>query len=88
MEKMARKVDEHLSYTPSHIIGRGSFGTIVFGGHLEGNNFEVAVKRLQRSNMKSEQSAIQKFEKKFVTSKIDHPNILRYLSTKTNDDFL
>lgn len=84
---MARRVDEYLTYDPCNIIGQGSFGTIVFAGHLEGINSKVAVKRIQTSNMKTEKS-IHKFESDFVTSKIDHPNILRYLSTKKNNDFL
>jgi len=82
----AQRVDGHLSYNPNKIIGQGSFGTIVFEGRLEGIDSKVAVKRLQISNMKNEQ--IPKFEKDFLTSKIDHSNILRYLHTQKNDDFL
>lgn len=90
-EKMERRVDRQLTYDPCKIIGQGSFGTIVFEGRLEGRlegmNSKVAVKRIQRCNMKTEKE-IQKFEMDLATSKIDHPNILRYLHTKMNNDFL
>lgn len=91
-----KKVGDQLSYDPKNILGRGSFG-IVFKGHLEskmGNNRNssrgsdkraVAVKRFQNSEI--EAIALQR-EVVLMQRAGDHPNILRYICTEKDDDFM
>lgn len=84
-----------LSYDPKKIIGRGSMGTVVFQGfhHSPSNDDKVtsvAVKRVLKSgllNDNGDESSIER-EVELMQRISDHPNILRYICTEKNDDFL
>jgi len=80
------KVSEKLSYNPDDIIGRGSFGTIVFGG-VYSPSTAVAVKRIQIANVKDDKLQVHKEVEIMIKAK-DHPHILCYIATEMNDDFL
>jgi len=78
-----------LKYYSDKIIGQGNFGTvfsgILRGGVHGGDNKPVAVKRLERSRV--DESLIQR-EVELMIKACDHPNILRYICTEMNGDFL
>ncbi len=80
------KVSEKLSYNSDDIIGRGSFGTIVFSGFYSPST-AVAVKRIQIANVKDDKLQVQKEVELMMKAK-DHPNILRYIATEMNEYFL
>ncbi len=86
-----RKVgDSCLWYDPKNMIGRGAFGTFVFEGFLKEK--KVAVKRLLRNNVKID--LMNKFKTDFIISIRDcltiteQDNILLYLTTELNEDFV
>ena len=90
-----KKVGDKLSYDPKTILGRGSFG-IVFKGLLESKmginsnsrgsiKTAVAVKRFQNSEI--EAISLQR-EVLLMQRAGDHPNILRYICTEKDDDFM
>jgi len=76
-----------LNYIQTKIIGRGSYGTVVFQGYLGlyENYRPVAVKRLQRSHVNP--SLIQR-EVELMKRASDHPNILRYIHTEIDPNFM
>lgn len=85
-----------ISYDMNTVLGRGSF-SLVYSGFLEPNHnnesnlnndrpLEVAVKRLQYSSQQ-EANAIQR-EIELMQTAGDHPNILRYICTEENYDFV
>lgn len=75
-----------LSYDLNKILGQGSFGTLVFSGfHILGGK-PVAVKRVQRSFLKNEDLLHQEVE--LMQKASNHPNILCFISTEINDDYL
>lgn len=77
----------NLSYDPKCVIGRGSYGSVFNGFHNEEglNRRPVAVKRVLRSEVN--ESAVQQ-EVELMKRAIEHRNILRYISTEMNDDFV
>lgn len=84
----------NLSYDPKKIIGRGSIGTVVFQGfhhtHSDDDNVtSVAVKRILKSGVSDngDESSIER-EVELMQRSSYHPNILRYICTEKNDDFL
>ena len=84
---MTRKKVRNLTYETSSILGRGSFGT-VFSGFLEikgSHNQSVAVKCVLNSDL--EAPFIQR-EVDLMKKVSDHPNILRYICTEKDVDFL
>jgi len=81
---MTRKVGK-LSYDSDDLIGRGSFGTIVFKGVFEGVK-PVAIKRIRRT---SADSSVEFKKEAEITLRVsDHPNIIRYFCYEMDDDFL
>jgi len=73
------------------IIGRGSFGTVVYHGFVTQNKrviSRVALKRIQLSNVKDK--FIQRIDELESLLKVvpNHPNILPYLYIDSDDDFL
>ncbi len=86
-KKMALTRVGNLGYDSKCVIGRGSFGSVFNGFHLgEGSNRRpVAVKRVLRSEIN--ESAVQQ-EVELMKRAIHHSNILRYISTEMNDDFV
>lgn len=83
-----QKVGEKLSYDPSKILFRGSWGTNTFVGLFkeDAKQIEVAVKRLQRSNLKHK--SISDVEEEPIMKVTAHPNILHYICTEMDDHFL
>ncbi len=86
---MTKKRVGKLTYetNTNSILGRGSFGT-VFPGFLEikGSSHQpVAVKRILNSEL--EAPFIQR-EVELMKKVSDHPNILRYICTEKDVDFL
>ncbi len=93
---MTTKVGRKLSYDQKTILGRGTFG-IVFRGFLKINSskkssgsrgsyeLRVAVKRFQ--NSEHEAPLIQR-EVEIMQRGGDHPNILHYIYTEKNNDFM
>jgi len=82
-----------LSYDPSAILGQGNFGTVFAGFHREnlfiskifGGKKPVAVKRVQKTQFN--ETAIQ--QELVVMQNIgNHPNILQYICTEMNPDFM
>lgn len=83
---MAIRVGQ-LNYNPMKIVGRGSFGTIVYQGLLglyDGG--PVAVKRIQRDNYLDESET--QCEAELMKRAGNHPNILRYIHQEKNENFL
>ena len=80
------KVSDKLSYDPSLIIGRGSFGTIVFSG-IYSSSTAVAVKRIQIANAQDDTLKVKKEVEIMMRAK-DHRHILRYIATEMNEYFL
>jgi len=72
-----------LSYDPKDIIGQGAFG-IVFSGFYA-QSTPVAIKRISidLNNKSTTQSEVE-----LMIKAKDHPNILRYISKETTDDFM
>jgi len=83
-----QKMGEKLSYNPNDIICRGSWGTNTFLGLFNDDDkpMEVAVKRLQRSNLKHK--SISDVEEESIMKVTDHQNILRYKCAEMDDHFL
>jgi len=79
-------VGEGLSYDLKGILGRGSYGSMVFVGEFRENKQKVAVKRFQWNHIKSDSTA--KFEAKFVSTELNDPNILQYLAIEKDPNFL
>lgn len=75
---MATRVGK-LNYNQKKVIGRGSFGTIVYRGFLGlyENDKQVAVKRMQRGKHLDE-SLVQR-EVELMKKASGHHNILRYI---------
>lgn len=86
---MALKTVGNLSYDTNAdtILGKGSFGTVFPGTMLEtsGSCQAVAVKRML--NSEPEAVGIQR-EVELMKVVSDHPNILRYICTETDDYFV
>lgn len=83
-----------LKYDPNNIVGKGSYGTIVFSGFLRESRegfFErvlqpkiyepVAIKRVAKSEVSLGEVGIMK-------NTFDSPYILRLIHTEDNNDFL
>ena len=81
----------NLSYDSKKIIGRGNFGVVYRGNyHVVYNKSrigisEVAVKRILSSDV-DENTFLEEVD--LMIAAKDHPNILRYVCTERNDDFL
>jgi len=75
-----------MSYNPHNVIGRGAFGT-VHPGFVSDYPNKVAVKRLCRH-----ECIIGDFdycrEVEILQKAHSHTNILRFICTEQNDDFL
>lgn len=75
-----------LSYYLNKPIGRGAFST-VFQGFLGDDNFKVlAVKRIQRTDVK-EESDIERETENNILRACDHRNILRFTCSKKDTIF-
>jgi len=74
-----------LTYDSNNIIGRGSYGTTVFGGFfrrgLLGSDNPVAIKRVQKSDASLK-------EVKIMKKTTDNPYILRFIHIEMTNDFL
>jgi len=84
--KMSTKVGK-LSYDPAKILGRGRCGTVFSGFHhvSDQKSTPVAVKRVEKSLVN--ESAIRK-EEDLLKRASNHPNILKYIHTEMNAEFL
>lgn len=91
---------DKLSYDPKEIIGRGGNGTTVFKGfyyedptihggadHDEEQKKQVAIKRIQRSYVEGDESII-KHEVDLMLKVGNHPNILRYIHSEMDINYL
>jgi len=82
----------NLRYDPKKVIGRGNFGVVFRGNYHRVDNIsgsgklEVAVKRILSSNVDDEESFLREVD--LMKAAKDHPNILRYICTESNDDFM
>lgn len=70
---------------PSKNFGSGSFGT-VFAGYFERK--KVAVKRILKHNIDINHDSLMPLEAELMQAADDHPNILRYICTEQNADFM
>lgn len=70
-----------ISFNPKAVLGLGSKGTCVFSGHFEGSQ-KCAVKRVV-----SQYLTIADREVEFLRS-LQHPNLVRYLSTEEDAQFI
>ncbi len=75
-----------LTYDANHILGVGSYGTLVFSG-FHRNNTPVAVKRVQRPFIRNELNILQT-EVGLMQKASDHLNILRFICALMNIDYL
>jgi len=73
-----------LSYDSGREIGRGRIA-FVFHGLFE-NSKQVAIKRLQRVQLKEKETV--KKEAELLLRASDHQNILRYFCTEMDDNFM
>lgn len=91
-EERMLDVGESLKCDIKDILGRGSYGSIVFSGLLvqdaNPKQNKVAVKRLQLSFIKS--NSIEEFKNRFVliSEEFKHPNVLHYLAIENDSNFL
>ena len=80
-----------LNYDPKHILGRGSFGTVFGGFHVyvessrDAKSIKVAVKRIERG--RGNDSVIQR-EMDIMKKASNHPNILHYIHSEMNAEFM
>jgi len=83
---MATQVGK-VHYNSRIIVGEGSYGTIVFRGFLGlyENDKSVAVKRIQRGKGKE---TFIKQEVELLKKASDHSNILRFIRTEIDTNFL
>jgi len=82
------KVSQLLSYDKGIKLGQGSF-SLVYQGLLKSNHGSsraVAVKRFQIDELSSADAFQQ--EVKHMQRGGDHPNILRYIRTEKDDNFV
>ena len=78
-----KKVSEELSYDPNDKMGQGAFGIVYSGFYSQFT--PVAVKQIQLGRVKAEDV---KEEVELMIKAKGHPNILRYISKETNEDFM
>ncbi len=85
----------NLSYNKKIMIGRGTFSDVFRGQYnapdtisRSGVPSELAVKRIVLSSDVIEESFLQEVNLMKLANAKDHPNILRYICTEKNDDFL
>ena len=91
---------EKLSFDPKEIIGHGGNGTTVFKGfyyedptihggavHDGEKKKQVAIKRIQRSYVEGDESII-KHEVDLLITVGHHPNILRYIHSEMDINYL
>ena len=82
-----------LRYDPTKILGKGSFGTVFRGSHvyLDGSIFRtakstpVAVKRVEKCRV---DESIVRWEEEILKLANNHPNILSYIHTEIDAEFL
>ncbi len=79
-----------LSYDPKNILGRGNFGTVFSGFYMissRGSEWStpVAVKRVDRDQV--DESVFQQ-EENLMKKAASHPNILSYIHSEMNTEFL
>ena len=86
-DKMTAVVGE-LSYNRNDIIGKGGSGCIVYKGvySTQLSTQPVAIKRIQRTY--DDDEYVIRREVELMQKAKDHPNILSYIHTEMNDDFL
>jgi len=86
---MTTKTVGNLSYetNANTVLGKGTFGTVFSGTLLkdDGSYQSVAVKRIL--NSEPDANDIQR-EVELMKMVNDHPNILRYICTETDDYFV
>lgn len=73
-----------LRYPLKH-FGSGSFG-LVFAGYY--GKKKVAVKRIQKHHIDVSHESLMPLEAELMQAADDHPNILRYICTEQNADFM
>ena len=82
-----------LSYDPNKVLGRGSFGTVFSGFHVyldkslfrPAKSTQVAVKRVEKSIVNE---PLFRKEEELMKKANNHPNILKYIHTEINAEFL
>lgn len=92
MSKRLKTVGK-LRYDLKNILGRGRFGTVFSGLHvyLDGSLFRsekatpVAVKRVERGFV---DDSVLRWEEELLKKIRHHPNILSYIHTEINVEFL
>ena len=71
-----------LTFSTKDILGYGAFGT-VFRGKLEGTIDDVAIKRIDKTELKKDFFEIE------IYPKIQqHPNIVRFHHVEKDEDFV
>lgn len=71
------------------IIGTGSFGTTVHRGFHKDNPLEpVAVKKVNKGYYGVTETSIHKMETEVMKKASGHPNILHYICTEEDVDYL
>jgi len=82
-----------LDYDKSHILGQGGYA-IVFKGRLIKNNgddvqvVDVAIKRLEKK-LNHQIDEMISMEREFVIQKkLNHPNVVKLLHIKQDENFL
>lgn len=83
---MLQVIGGKLSYNLMDMLGRGPYRSFVFTGEFGEKKQIVAVKRYQRNYIKSD--SIEKFKTTFMSSKLNHSNVLRYFAIEEGPDFL
>ena len=74
-----------LSYDSSKHFGNGAFG-FVFAGYF--GRKKVAVKRIQKQHVDTNHTSLMPLEAELMQAADDHPNILRYICTEQDANFV
>lgn len=75
-----------LSYDPNKLAGRGRFGTVFKCLFTTDTAILAAVKRIQKSDVANKESFLREVE--IMQKGSSHPNILRFICTEENAEFL
>ena len=70
----------------SHVLGFGNFGKVFLASHANNPEFKVAIKTIQKSQVKDSLELIK--QEINILSHLDHPNIIKYYETFESPQYI